>query len=135
MITRILGGQASDKFGRIPILMIASSFYVISLTVLAMANDPETLYIASALFGIGVGFNAPTAFAWVIDLSEEEHRGRAMATAFIALEIGIGIGAILSAWIYSNNPSNFMVTFLMAALVAAMAFIYLLMVQKKYIHQ
>ena len=35
----------------------------------------------------------------------------------------------------SNNPSNFMVTFLMAAFVAAMAFIYLLMVRKKYIQQ
>ncbi|MFC2124180.1 MFS transporter, partial [Bacteroidota bacterium] len=101
LITRILGGKASDIYGRIPILMVACVVYIVSLILLGMSDTLIWFYSAAALYGIGVGFNTPTAFAWTIDLSDEEHRGRGMATAFISLEIGIGMGAILSAWIYA----------------------------------
>ncbi len=132
LVTRILGGKASDRFGRVPILMIASTFYIISLILLGMADTPIWFYLASALYGIGLGFNAPTAFAWTIDLSDEEHRGRGMATAFISLEIGIGLGAIFSAWIYANNPANFPITFLIAAVTPALALIYMMSIRRKY---
>jgi predicted MFS family arabinose efflux permease len=72
-----------------------------------------------------VGISTPTAYAWTIDLSEETHRGRALATMFIALETGIGAGALISAWIYNNNANNFPITFLMSAVMSAVALVYL----------
>jgi MFS family permease len=115
--------------------MIAAFLYVVSMILIAKADSFMSFLIASGLFGIGVGFNAPTAFAWTIDLSSDEHRGRGMATAFIALEIGIGIGAILSARIYNNMPENFPIAFIMAAFVALAALIYLFLVRNNFVPQ
>ena len=56
----------------------------------------------AVVFGLGTGLISPTLLAWGVDLSEPARRGRAMATLYIALEIGIGMGAIFSAWIYAN---------------------------------
>jgi predicted MFS family arabinose efflux permease len=42
------------------------------------------------------------------------------------MELGIGLGAFLSAMIYSNDPSRFFTTFLISGLLGAMAFLYLL---------
>ena len=44
---------------------------------------------------------------------------------FIALEMGIGAGALISAWIYNNNSDNFSITFLISSLMSALALIYL----------
>ncbi|MEZ4949715.1 MAG: hypothetical protein R2784_10055 [Saprospiraceae bacterium] len=55
-------------------------------------------------------------FAWTIDRADDEHRGRALAPVYIALEIGIGGGAILSAWLYDNNPQHFLFTMVVTAI-------------------
>jgi predicted MFS family arabinose efflux permease len=80
---------------------------------------------AGVLFGIGVGMNSPTVFAWAIDLAEDHKRGKALATLYIFLEIGIGLGAFISGWVYENSTANFEKTFYTGAGTALMAFIYL----------
>jgi len=58
------------------------------------------------IFGVGTGLNSPTLYAWTIDLSHPERRGRGVATMYIALEVGIGIGALLAGWIFDNQPGR-----------------------------
>ena len=53
-----------------------------------------------------------------------------MATMYIGLEGGIGLGALFSAYIYDNNPANFDVTFWASAIVAGVALGYLLVLRK-----
>jgi MFS family permease len=125
LMIRILAGQASDRYGRVPLLKIASFIIIISLILLGISDRLYLFYIAAGLYGFGVGISTPTAYAWTIDLSEEIHRGRALATMFIALEAGIGAGALISAWIYNNNPDNFSITFIISAVMSAVALIYL----------
>ena len=48
-----------------------------------------------------------------------------MATVYIALELGIGMGAILSAWFYANNAANFPMAYFISAAFTFLAFIYL----------
>ena len=125
LMIRIFAGQASDRYGRVPLLIIASVIIITSLILLSLSDTLMLFYIAAGLYGVGVGISTPTAYAWTIDLSEEKHRGRALATMFIALETGIGAGALISAWIYNNNANNFPITFLMSATISAIALIYL----------
>jgi len=125
LMVRIFAGQASDRYGRIPLLKIASVVIIISLVLIGLSGNIYTFYIAAGLYGIGVGISTPTAYAWTIDLSDDVHRGRALATMFIALEAGIGAGALISAWLYDNNPENFSVTFMISAGMSALALIYL----------
>jgi MFS family permease len=125
LIVRLLAGRASDKFGRVGVIKIGCVILVVGLLLIAHVNS-EILFVSSAiLFGLGVGVVSPTIFAWTIDLSDEKHRGRGIATMYIALEIGIGLGAFLSGWVYSNELENLKAVFYLAAICQLAAFIFL----------
>ena len=87
-------------------------------------------FFFSAIFGIGWGLGTPTLSAWAVDLVAPENRGRGLATMFIALEAGIGIGAWLSQMMYRNEPSRIGLPFEVAAFCALAALIYLFFKKK-----
>lgn len=125
LLVRILAGKASDKYGRILVLKIGSLLLVLSMIMLAN-TDNSTMFILSAfIFGFGVGICSPTIFAWTIDLSDDKHRGRGIATMYIALEIGIGMGAFTSGLIFNNDLSNLFIVFYMSGALVLIGFLYL----------
>ncbi|SNR69372.1 MFS transporter [Hymenobacter mucosus] len=104
---RLVAGRASDTYGRVPVLRVSSAVMAISLGLLALAGSSVTLFLSAAvLFGLGSGLNSPTLYAWTIDRSHPERRGRGVATMYIALEVGIGLGAVLAGWLFSNTPAH-----------------------------
>lgn len=123
---RFLAGRVSDRYGRIKVLRVSSALLVVAMGMIGFATSATGLLVAAAVFGVAVGMNSPTVFAWTIDLSHPERRGRAMATMYIAMEAGIGLGALSSGWIYSNDPSRFPLVFWTGGACAAVAFLYLL---------
>lgn len=127
---RFLAGRVSDKYGRIGVLKISTALLVVAMALIGWAETATGLLVAAAVFGIAVGMNSPTVFAWTIDLSHPAHRGRAMATMYIALEAGIGIGALASGWLYGNDPNMFPVVFWAGGACALMAFLYLMLMFK-----
>lgn len=127
---RLLAGRTSDRFGRIPVLRVASAIMILAMLTIAFAESKNGLLFSGVLFGSAVGMYSPTVTAWVIDLSLDHYRGRALATMYIALEAGIGIGAIVSGYLFANQPENFDLVFLTAAGFAFMAFILLLFSKK-----
>jgi MFS family permease len=127
---RIFAGKVSDKFGRITILRYALGLQIIALILMGFANTPISLYICTSLFGFGMGFSSPTILAWAIDLSTETTRGRSLATVYLALEAGIGIGALLSAWIYDNDSNRFAYAFWAAAAFSFVGLIYVALLYK-----
>ncbi len=125
ILTRVYSGKLSDRIGRIKTLRMGFAVLVAALCVLAFSTDPIQFFIAGFLFGIALGNNSPTMMAWTIDLSNEKYRGRAIATAFIALEVGIGSGALIGGWLYGNNSDNFLVAFLGCAVLVAIGLVVL----------
>ncbi|WP_299702949.1 MFS transporter [uncultured Pontibacter sp.] len=128
---RFLAGRASDKYGRIRVLKISSALLVVAMGLIGWVTTATGLLLAAAVFGVAVGMNSPTVFAWTIDLSHPAHRGRAMATMYIALEAGIGLGALMSGWLYDNNPARFPVVFWTGGACAMLGFLYLIFAVKK----
>jgi MFS family permease len=126
LIVRIFAGQLSDRIGRVPVLILATVTLIIALLLMAFADMLIIFYLAAAIYGVGIGMGSPTSYAWTVDLSDDAHRGRGMATMFIALEIGIGAGALISSWIYGNDPRNFSLVFMVSALVTSISLAYLL---------
>ena len=106
LAVRLIAGKASDTHGRVPVLRISAGILAVGLALLVWSPSVLWFLAAAVVFGIGTGLNSPTLYAWTIDLSHPERRGRAVATMYIALEIGIGLGALLAGWIFANQPDR-----------------------------
>ena len=126
LAVRFIAGKVSDKYGRVPVLIMSSFLLGISVTVISLATTPNILYIGGVLFGLASGMNSPTIFAWNIDRSNALHRGRAMSTLYMFLEFGIGSGAAISGFVYGNNPEMFNYAFGIGALTAFAACAFLI---------
>lgn len=100
---RLVAGKASDTHGRVPVLRWSAAILAVGLAVLVWSPSVPVFLVGAVIFGLGTGLNSPTLYAWTIDLSHPERRGRGVATMYIALEIGIGIGALLAGWIFANQ--------------------------------
>lgn len=125
ILSRAVAGRVSDRYGRVPVIKASVVLIVISLFFMGAAATPMQLLLASGAIGFSTGVASPAVFAWVIDLSPEGRMARSMATVYIALEIGIGGGALMSAWVYDNNPDFFAKAFYVAAGLTLIAGIYL----------
>lgn len=127
---RLLAGKTSDRYGRVPVMQVASITLVFAMILIAYSESEFMLLSSGVLFGCAVGMYSPTTSAWVIDRSLDAFRGRALATMYISLEAGIGIGALISGYLYANNPANFQLVFLFSAGMALIAFGCLIFVRR-----
>jgi MFS family permease len=112
------------------VLIVSSIIMIISMIMFAVVDSVWVFVLASILFGFSWGFNTPTLMAWTIDLSHEDFRGRALATTYIALETGIGIGALMSGYLYKGIVENMAVSYYLSAILALISLVYLWKQQK-----
>ncbi len=127
---RLIAGRTSDRYGRVVVLRAAVICMMLAMISIAFAETKAALLFSGVLFGAAVGMYSPTTTAWVVDRSLDQFRGRAIATMYIFLESGIGVGALLSGWLYANNPENFRFVFLNSAATAFLAFVILFFVKR-----
>ena len=132
LLVRVLFSKTSDKYGRIPVLIISAVLMIISMIMFAVVDSVTVFVLASISFGFSWGLNTPTLMAWTVDLSHENYRGRALATTYIALEAGIGIGALFAGYLYKGRIENMAISYYLSAFLAFLALGYLWIKQKEY---
>ena len=106
LAVRLLAGKTSDKYGRVLVLRWSAAGLALGLALLVWTPSVPGFLLGAVVFGLGTGLNSPTLYTWTIDLSDPLRRGRAVATMYIALEAGIGLGALAAGWIFSNQPAH-----------------------------
>ncbi|MEJ1238679.1 MFS transporter [Chryseolinea sp. T2] len=131
LVVRLIGGRASDRWGRKPVLRVCSLFIAVAMTTIAFADSPLQLIIGMTIYGLAHGTTSPTLIAWATDLSDPLHKGRGVASVYIFMELGIGVGALASGLIYSNDTSRFPYAFALCASLAIIAFSYLILARKR----
>lgn len=127
---RLLAGRTSDRHGRVAVMRVASAVMVLAMCAVAFSESKAVLLASGVLFGAAVGMYSPTTTAWVVDRSLDRFRGRALATMYIFLESGIGVGAVVSGWLYANNPENFKLVFLSSGSIAFLGFLILIFIKR-----
>lgn len=118
LLVRFIAGKLSDTYGRSPIIIIGLVTLVFSLFVMGYFHTVKGLMISSAIYGLAMGILTPALNAWTIDLALPSQRGKAISTMYIALEAGIGFGALFSGWYYQNKVSNLPNVFYFCAFMA-----------------
>ena len=102
LAVRLVFSRSSDRYGRVPVLFISTIVLTVSMALLVLTDSTLWFWTAAVFYGLSWGMNSPTVQAWTADLSDEATRGRAMATMYIALEAGIGLGALGSGWLLNQ---------------------------------
>lgn len=126
LVSRIIGGTLSDRFGRRIILMFAMAIVGTGSILIGFADSPFRFITGALVFGAGYGLSSPAIFAWAADLAPEKYRGRGFSTVFMALEIGIGMGALLAGAFYKGDINNLPYIFGGSGILAYTAFVYLI---------
>ncbi|UUC45241.1 MFS transporter [Flavobacterium cerinum] len=127
LLIRFIAGKASDQYGRIRIIKIGLVLLILSLIVIGFADNFTGLMTGSCLYGIATGILSPALNAWTVDMSHIDHRGKAMATMYIALEAGIGLGALCAGWYYQDVITKIPIIMYATAVMTVVALGYMLL--------
>lgn len=125
LLSRIIAGKISDRKGRVIVIKVGLFIFSLGLIATALATSKWMFIGGAMLYGLGGGITSPTIFAWTIDLSDQVRRGRGISFMYLAMEVGIGVGAFSSGLIFGNVDSNLSLTFWASLLMIIIAFIYL----------
>ena len=130
LLIRFVAGKVSDRYGRTTIIKISLWLLMVSLLGIAFANSSFVLMAASAVYGIASGMLSPSVTAWTIDLSKPGHRGKAVATMYIFMEVGIGAGALLAGSLFIEDVTKIPSIFYICTAITLMAWLYLQFIYK-----
>ena len=131
LLVRLLGGKASDRYGRQAVLRISTVIMAVAMLIISFSSTTFQLIMGVTIYGFAQGVTSPTLLAWATDLSPVNRKGRGVSSLYIFMELGIGMGAFLSGIIYANQTRNFDNTFLVCGSLAGLAFLYLIFLNNR----
>ncbi len=91
---RLISGSCADRWGRKPVLLLATLVLAIACFILAATQDFPSLIVGCLVQGLGLGLYWPANEAIVADLTTGEQRRVAYAFTRLADNIGMGLGII-----------------------------------------
>ncbi len=128
--TRLVAAKWSDQLGRMTPLIWGLFLLAAGMVIIGLATNPVIAIVGGVVYGISVGINMPTIFAWTIDFAREGKVALALGTMLMALEVGIGIGAVCSGWLYNGRVEHIPLTYFIAAAVGLVSAIALFIAKR-----
>jgi len=127
-LSRPLAGRLSDRYHETAIVLPALLITILALVVLSLATGLAGMLAAAVLYGIGFGSAHPVLHAATIRLARPDRKGVANATFITAIDLGIGLGAILLGWIV--QLTGYRGLFLVSAASVAVCLVVFLFVRR-----
>lgn len=131
LLVRFVAGKASDRYGRTRVITIGLGLLIFAMLIIGYADTPFGMLFGAGVYGVATGVLSPALNAWTVDMSHPEHRGKAMATMYIALEAGIGLGALFAGWYYADEIARVPFVFYASAAVTFIAFVYMVLRKRR----
>lgn len=95
----LLGGRASDLFGRRRVFLIGVSVFMAASVLAAVAGGLNTLIAARALQGVGAAISTPAALALIISMFKEgAERNKAMGVYGAMGAAGFSVGLLVTGF-------------------------------------
>lgn len=118
----LMAGQASDKYGRKPLLVGAGITMLIGLVVFMTADGVAALFVARALHGVAVGTAVVAGSAALLDL-RPDHGARTGQLTGIMFNVGMAVTILGAALLADLGPAPLVTPY---AVVAAVVLVLLL---------
>jgi len=127
MAAALLGGHLADKWGRRPVLLVATFGGSATLLTLSQVQDRWLLLTAIGLFALLNEMYRPAASAMISDLTLPEQRPQAFSLMYVTINLGFAIAPPLGGWL--SEYSWQLLFFCDAATVAAFGTLVLLAIR------
>ena len=131
MMVRFFAGKISDQKGRVLVIKFGLILLITALVILATMQTKLGLILGGMMYGISTGILSPALNAWTIDFSKPNERGKAMATMYIAMEAGIGLGALCAGWYFQDYLDRIPMVIYVSAFVCFLGTVYMLKFKNK----
>ncbi len=125
---RLLIGRTLDRIGYRRALLPCLVAPPLGLLLLAGAQGKMSFLVAAIVFGAGFGLIWPSYTAYVLEHLPANRRGAAFGAMLAAFDTGIGTGSSAMGWLVHHFW--FRVGFIVAAVIAAFALPYFLVVER-----
>ena len=102
----ILGGPASDRFGRKPLLIADAAIYAVGAILSALTPDAAVLLIARTLIGLAIGADSAIATAYIAEYAPKDRRGSLTMLQQWMITVGILISYVVALIIFSAFPAS-----------------------------
>lgn len=125
-LTRVFSGSLFDRYG--PTWISVFGIISVSAGLLLLAHAPvvNLFLLAGFLIGVGFGVIFPTLQTMANNVVQPERRGAANSTFLTGLDLGIGIGSVLTGML--SEPLGLAWTYNAAALLAIAGLLFFLVV-------
>lgn len=121
--TSMLGGRLADAFGMRRLSLISWAGYVVSFSMLGLAESSDALWLSTVLYGLLIGLGEGSERALISVYAIERERGTAfgwyhLAVGLSAIPAGLLFGVVWHYW-------NANIAFLFSALLALLSLLLL----------
>ncbi|MFT4188818.1 MAG: MFS transporter [Aeromicrobium sp.] len=120
LIAVLASGSISDRYGRRPLLIAATSGLVLGLVVFMVASAAWMLIVARVIHGLSVGTVVVVSSAALLDLRPDEGAATGRRTG-IAFNIGISVVIVLTSVHAEYGPAPLVVPYAVLAVLSAIA--------------
>jgi MFS family permease len=93
---RFTAGKALDRNGPRRLIIICLTLLIIGFPILALVRNEYGFYSSAIILGFGNGVVWPTFQTMINNIVPANRRGAANSTAFMAMDLGMGLGMILT---------------------------------------
>ncbi len=101
-------GRLADRYGEQKFLVPGILLIAVALLLLVKASSLPMFLLVGVVYGLGFGTVQPILNALVISLSPPERRGAANATFAVAMDLGIGLGAVTLGFLAQKMGYEYM---------------------------
>jgi predicted MFS family arabinose efflux permease len=105
LVSRFRVRHAFDLKGPDRLILTGFAFFIVGLVSLAFING-FLFYFSAAAAGYGAGILLPTLATMNMNIVPQARRGKANATLFTAVDIGVGLGAFLLGFVIEALSYN-----------------------------
>src|SRR6201990_888183 len=102
----ILGGPASDRFGRKALLIIDAGIYALGAILSAVTVDATMLLLARTLIGLAIGADSAIATAYIAEYAPKDRRGSLSLLQQWMITVGILAAYLVALIILKALPGH-----------------------------
>ena len=122
LLSQIPMGWLVDRWGRVPMIVVALISHAIITLLYIVLNSPIDLIVLRFLEGVTVSALQPATAAYIADVTPEEHRSEAYGVLGAVLSSGMLIGPLVGGLIgqYGGFAAAFVVNFVVEVIAVAL---------------